>query len=175
MNLMGRSLTWHRATARLRELADHMNMKPLSSIRERARRSLVWLLAPVLVLASSGARICWCHGGGGGHPHGSEVGHSLVDAQHDHDGRSAEFDGNSSPNHDHGLPDGGCWCVGSDTSAVEVAKGAIHEGDGGANATMGWVTPPVREIVYPRIALLSAWTVRAHAPPLFVLNCAYRC
>lgn len=149
-----------------------------SMIATRVRRRLAWLLVPVLIMASSGGRFCWCHDSGDDHHHGPDS--ELVDGvQHDHGEAeaSAEHDHRQpgTPIHDHDSPDSGCRCVGTETPATEVSKGAASDTHVVASAICSWVSFPPPGLTPSRVVGLPGWSVRAHAPPLFVLNCTYRC
>lgn len=149
-----------------------------SMIATRVRHRLAWLLVPVLIMASSGGQFCWCHDNGDDHHHGTDS-EQLDAIQHHHDEAKARAEHArrqpETPIHDHDSPDSGCRCVGTDTPATEVSKGAVSEAHVAASAIGSWVSFPPPGLTPSRVVGPPGWSVRAHAPPLFVLNCTYRC
>jgi len=166
-------LVWHPDEVPATSRAAAIYMISMATIRTQARHRLAWLLVPVLLLAFSGGRICWCHGTGVEHSHGADSRHAS--APHDHGAGASEHHGHPGPAHDHDSPGDGCHCVGSNTPATEVPKGTAAEKPGFSNVATGGISFPTQRLIPSRVAVQPSWAMRAHAPPLFVVNCTYRC
>lgn len=139
----------------------------------RGRRA-VWLLIPLLVLAAGGRSICWCAEETGHRPdsgseeplascHGQDLSDEDLALGTEHDPSAP-----CGPSHE-------CCCADNGTLAVKAPESPAldqHAASALAAAPFAYVLPTRRRT---RAATVRLRPPRGPSPPLFVVNCTFRC
>jgi len=142
--------------------------------RARGRRA-AWLLSLLLVFASSGRAVCGCSGGEG-HCAGGERAAQPAPSCHGHgdDAETLARGGPQGPS-EPCAPGEDCCCFDAGTALAQAPEGPALD----HHAALGLVAAPFA-LLLPPPARGRAGTVwlrppRQHAPPLYVVNCSFRC
>lgn len=149
-------------------------MRRMLTRRANQGRRAVWLLIPLLVLAAF-RPICGCAGEGHGHCATVGLQEALASCCGDDEAAEDRARGFDSSSPGPCSADNDCCCVDSGDPLTQVSETATLDPQ--------TVTAPVadpRAMVFTdpakgRAGTISQWASREHSPPLFMVNCTFRC
>ncbi len=150
-------------------------MNRMPTRRASKGRRAAWLLIPLLVLASASRPICWCSGDGHGHctDGGQE---ELVAACHGHEeAGEAHAQGTEHSPSEPCSPGPDCCCVEPGNPLGQAPESSTLD----EHLVASLVAIPLARVLTVsakvRAGAVAPRLPRGHSPPLYVVNCTFRC
>ena len=133
----------------------------------RNRSLQAWLLVPLLLIAMSGGRLCWCNG----EDHGAQ---ESAENAHDGHGDLAQ-DRQEHSEHEAPCQDDDCLCTSVDLLVDKASESTLPHSHSGTSLCGSPGATAALALSGSTRAAVREQAPRGNAPPLFVLNCVYRC